>query len=46
MQIEVIGPGCPSCRRLRRRVDEVVRPENACWRPAATCGVMLRALAG
>ena len=25
MKIEVIGPGCPFCRRLCRRVEEVVR---------------------
>ena len=24
-KIEVIGPGCPFCRRLYRRVEEVVR---------------------
>jgi small redox-active disulfide protein 2 len=28
MKIEVIGPGCPFCRRLHRRVEEVVREEG------------------
>jgi small redox-active disulfide protein 2 len=28
MKIEIIGPGCPFCRTLYKRVEEVVR-ENA-----------------
>ena len=28
MKIEVIGPGCPFCRRLYRRVREVVREKG------------------
>ena len=28
MKIEVIGPGCPFCRRLYRRVEEVVREKG------------------
>ena len=28
MKIEIIGPGCPFCRRLYRRVEEVVREKR------------------
>ena len=28
MKIEVIGPGCPFCRRLHRRVEEVIREKG------------------
>lgn len=28
MKIEVIGPGCPFCRSLCRRVEEVVREKG------------------
>jgi len=29
MKIEIIGPGCPFCRRLYRRVEQVVREKRA-----------------
>ena len=28
MKIEVVGPGCRFCRRLHRRVEEVVREKG------------------
>ena len=28
MKIEIVGPGCPFCRRLHRRVEEVVREKG------------------